>query len=115
MTVRPFKLTNPMMRKGPIREFLPLPAKEAAVRLPPGKRPRVQVAKGDCGCVFLRFWITSGGRGMVRGQDRPSPFWAKCPKLVWKYLKIQGVIVWQKLFGQNAKNGRSAGPKMVRT
>ena len=47
MTVRPFNLTNPMMRKGPIREFLPLPAEEVAVRLPPGKRPRAQVAKGE--------------------------------------------------------------------
>jgi hypothetical protein len=40
MTVHLVNLTNPMMMKGPIREFLPLPAQEVAIRLPAGKRPR---------------------------------------------------------------------------
>ena len=40
MTVHLVNLTNPMMMKGPLREFLPLPAQEVAVRLPEGKKAR---------------------------------------------------------------------------
>jgi hypothetical protein len=40
MTVHLVNLTNPMMMKGPIREFIPLPAQEVAIRLPQGRRPR---------------------------------------------------------------------------
>jgi len=40
MTVHLVNLTNPMMMKGPIREFIPLPAQDVAIRLPQGKRPR---------------------------------------------------------------------------
>ena len=40
MTVHLVNLTNPMMMKGPLREFIPLPAQELAVRLPEGKKPR---------------------------------------------------------------------------
>jgi len=40
LTVHLVNLTNPMMMKGPLREFIPLPAQEVAVRLPEGKKPR---------------------------------------------------------------------------
>src|SRR5215471_16338674 len=40
VTVHLVNLTNPMMMKGPLREFLPLPAQEVVVRLPDGKKPR---------------------------------------------------------------------------
>jgi hypothetical protein len=40
MTVHLVNLTNPMMMKGPLREFLPLGAQEVAVRLPAGKKAR---------------------------------------------------------------------------
>jgi hypothetical protein len=40
MTVHLVNLTNPMMMKGPLREFIPLPAQEVAVRLPEGRKPR---------------------------------------------------------------------------
>ena len=40
MTVHLVNLTNPMMMKGPLREFLPLPTQEVVVRLPDGKKPR---------------------------------------------------------------------------
>jgi len=33
-------LSNSMMMKGPLREFIPLPAQEVALRLPKGKKPR---------------------------------------------------------------------------
>jgi hypothetical protein len=39
MTVHLVNLTNPMMMKGPIREFLPLPPQEVTVRLPAGRKP----------------------------------------------------------------------------
>ena len=40
MTVHLVNLTNRMMMKGPLREFLPLPTQEVVVRLPDGKKPR---------------------------------------------------------------------------
>jgi hypothetical protein len=40
LTVHLVNLTNPMMMKGPLREFIPLPAQEVAVRLPEGHKPR---------------------------------------------------------------------------
>ena len=40
MTVHLVNLTNPMMMKGPIREFIPLPAQELTVRLPEGHKAR---------------------------------------------------------------------------
>jgi hypothetical protein len=40
MTVHLVNLTNPMMMKGPVREFLPLGAQQVTVRLPGGTRPR---------------------------------------------------------------------------
>jgi hypothetical protein len=33
-------LTNPMMMKGPLREFLPLPAQQVTIRLPEGQKSR---------------------------------------------------------------------------
>jgi hypothetical protein len=58
MTVHLVNLTNPMMMKGPLREFIPVPPQPVTVRLPEGKRgravkllassrtPRVQPAPG---------------------------------------------------------------------
>jgi hypothetical protein len=40
MTVHLVNLTNPMMMKGPLREFLPLPAQQVIVRLPEGRKCR---------------------------------------------------------------------------
>jgi hypothetical protein len=40
MTVHLVNLTNPMMMKGPLREFIPLPAQEVVVRVPEGKKAR---------------------------------------------------------------------------
>jgi hypothetical protein len=40
LTVHLVNLSNPMMMKGPLREFIPLPAQEATIRLPEGRRPR---------------------------------------------------------------------------
>jgi hypothetical protein len=40
MTVHLVNLSNPMMMKGPIREFLPAPAQEITVRLPAGLRAK---------------------------------------------------------------------------
>src|SRR5207248_866210 len=40
MTVHLVNLTNPMMMKGPLRQFLPLPAQQVGVRLPDGRKPR---------------------------------------------------------------------------
>jgi hypothetical protein len=40
MTVHLVNLTNPMMMKGPVREFIPLPPQRVAIRLPLGRRPR---------------------------------------------------------------------------
>ena len=40
MTVHLVNLTNPMMMKGPLREFIPLPAQQVSMRLPEGKKPR---------------------------------------------------------------------------
>jgi hypothetical protein len=40
MTVHLVNLTNPMMMKGPLREFIPVPPQEVSVRLPEGKRGR---------------------------------------------------------------------------
>jgi hypothetical protein len=59
MTVHLVNLTNPMMMKGPLREFIPLPAQQVAIRVPAGRRvkrvqllvsghaPRVQQAGGE--------------------------------------------------------------------
>ena len=58
MTVHLVNLTNPMMMKGPLREFLPTPPQNVSVRLPEGAKakkvqllvsgqaPRVQVSNG---------------------------------------------------------------------
>lgn len=58
MTVHLVNLTNPMMMKGPLREFLPLPPQQVTVRLPAGQKvravkllasgqtPRVQLSSG---------------------------------------------------------------------
>src|SRR5207249_8097166 len=41
-------LTNPMMMKGPIREFIPTPPQTVTVRLPGGRKARkVQLLVGD--------------------------------------------------------------------
>jgi Beta-galactosidase trimerisation domain len=40
MTVHLVNLTNPMMMKGPLREFIPLPAQEVAIRMPEGRKAR---------------------------------------------------------------------------
>jgi hypothetical protein len=40
VTVHLVNLTNPMMMKGPIREFIPVRAQQVRVRLPQGARPR---------------------------------------------------------------------------
>ena len=40
MTVHLVNLTNPMMMKGPLREFVPLPAQEVTVRLTEGAKSR---------------------------------------------------------------------------
>ena len=40
MTVHLVNLTNPMMMKGPVREFIPAPPQEVTVRIPAGKNPR---------------------------------------------------------------------------
>ena len=40
MTVHLVNLTNPMMMKGPFREFLPLPPQQVSIRLPDGKKAR---------------------------------------------------------------------------
>jgi hypothetical protein len=58
MTVHLVNLTNPMMMKGPIREFIPAPPQKVTVRLPNGRKaktvqllvssltPRVEEANG---------------------------------------------------------------------
>jgi len=44
VTVHLVNLTNPMMMKGPLREFLPTPPQEVTVRLPSGaKAKKVQL------------------------------------------------------------------------
>jgi hypothetical protein len=40
MTVHLVNLTNPMMMKGPIREFIPLPPQRVTIRLPRGQKAR---------------------------------------------------------------------------
>jgi hypothetical protein len=40
MTVHLVNLTNPMMMKGPFREFIPIGAQKMRVRLPGGKRAK---------------------------------------------------------------------------
>ncbi len=40
MTVHLVNLTNPMMMKGPIREFIPVPPQQVTVRMPPGAKAR---------------------------------------------------------------------------
>jgi len=40
MTVHLVNLTNPMMMKGPVREFIPLPPQRVAIRMPVGRRAR---------------------------------------------------------------------------
>jgi len=40
MTVHLVNLTNPMMMKGPVREFIPTPPQRVVVRLPEGRRAR---------------------------------------------------------------------------
>ena len=56
VTVHLVNLTNPMMMKGPLREFIPTPPQKVAIRLPgkakkvqllvSGQAPRVQEANG---------------------------------------------------------------------
>jgi hypothetical protein len=58
LTVHLVNLTNPMMMKGPIREFIPTPPQKVSIKLPDGRRakkvqllvsgekPRVQEANG---------------------------------------------------------------------
>ena len=40
LTVHLVNLTNPMMMKGPLREFIPVPPQTVAVRLPDGQRAK---------------------------------------------------------------------------
>jgi hypothetical protein len=40
LTVHLVNLTNPMMMKGPLREFIPTPPQQVTVRLPDGRRAR---------------------------------------------------------------------------
>ncbi len=40
MTVHLVNLSNPMMMKGPLREFLPLPPQQVTIRLPEGQKSR---------------------------------------------------------------------------
>ena len=40
MTVHLVNLTNPMMMKGPIREFIPTPPQKVTIRLPQGAKPK---------------------------------------------------------------------------
>jgi hypothetical protein len=40
LTVHLVNLTNPMMMKGPIREFVPVPPQKVTVRIPDGRRAR---------------------------------------------------------------------------
>ena len=48
ITVHLVNLTNPMMMKGPIREFIPTPPQTIAVRLPSGRKARkVQLLVGE--------------------------------------------------------------------
>jgi hypothetical protein len=47
MTVHLVNLTNPMMMKGPLRDFMPVPAQEVSVRLPRGRKAgKVQLLVG---------------------------------------------------------------------
>ncbi len=46
ITVHLVNLTNPMMMKGPIREFIPTPPQKVAIRLP-GKAKKVQLLVGS--------------------------------------------------------------------
>jgi hypothetical protein len=48
MTVHLVNLTNPMMMKGPLREFIPSPPQEVTIRLPQGKKAsRVKLLVSD--------------------------------------------------------------------
>jgi hypothetical protein len=40
MTIHLVNLTNPMMMKGPVREFIPAPPQQVSVRLPEGRAPK---------------------------------------------------------------------------
>jgi len=40
LTLHLVNLTNPMMMKGPLREFIPLPAQQVSIALPEGRRAR---------------------------------------------------------------------------
>jgi hypothetical protein len=40
LTLHLVNLTNPMMMKGPLREFIPVPAQQVSIRMPDGRRPR---------------------------------------------------------------------------
>ena len=40
MTVHLVNLTNPMMMKGPVREFIPAPPQQVSIRIPEGRAPR---------------------------------------------------------------------------
>jgi hypothetical protein len=40
LTVHLVNLTNPMMMKGPLREFIPLPPQEVSIRMPHGRAPK---------------------------------------------------------------------------
>ena len=52
LTVHLVNLTNPMMMKGPIREFIPTPPQQVSVRLPQGRKARrVQLLVGKTPAV----------------------------------------------------------------
>jgi len=65
MTVHLVNLTNPMMMKGPVREFIPSPPQEVTIRIPPGKKvgkvkllvgahaPHIRVANGAVALTIL--------------------------------------------------------------
>ena len=40
MTVHLVNLTNPMLMKGPVREFIPAPPQQVSIRIPEGRAPR---------------------------------------------------------------------------
>jgi len=58
LTVHLVNLTNPMMMKGPVREFIPAPPQKVSIRMPDGRKamkvqllvsgriPRVEMADG---------------------------------------------------------------------
>ena len=58
LTVHLVNLSNPMMMKGPVREFIPLPAQRVAIRMPRGQRARA--VKLLAGGHAARFEQTGG-------------------------------------------------------